>query len=139
MNSSSWLDPGFRPGEHAARSGPAAAFLREYSARRHLTVHRKLGAARGKEGAVHAERPVHRAWRHGENEGRHEVPPAEDDLVLARHDALFHGAERIAAALELRIHDRQRAVGERLMKQQLDRALEKARDGGVVGIDLLLV
>src|SRR5688500_14934830 len=88
-----WWEAGLGPGEHAARRGPPAALLREHLRGRDLAVDREMRAARRQEGAVHAERPAHRARRHGEHEGLDQVPPAEDDLVVSRHDALLDRAE----------------------------------------------
>src|SRR5262245_7056336 len=126
--------PRLRPRQAAARSRLAEAVGEEHLRSSGLAVHGELRAAGGEEGAVDAEWPAHRARWHGEDERVHEVPPRQDDLAVARDDALLHGAERVAAALELRVHYRQRLVGKRLVQHDLDVALEIARDARIVGI-----
>src|SRR5215212_1638042 len=74
--------PALRPREAAARRRLAEAVHHEDRCGRRFAVYRELRVARRDEGAVDAERPVHRAGRHGEDEGLHQVPPAEDDFIL---------------------------------------------------------
>src|SRR5205823_3145917 len=128
-------DPRLRPREAGARPLAVAAHLGPGPPRGDTTVQLHLRRLRREERAEDADRTVVGAWGQREHEGLDAVPPGHPDPVGRRDDGFDRGRVRIAAPCELGTEDRQVRIGERREEQRLDRALEPARDGSVVGID----
>src|SRR5262249_8405593 len=90
--------PGLAPGEAGGRAGVPAAVQTPGLAIGFLTAQGKGRRLGGKEGRLHADRPVVEPRRRGEVERLEEVAPTHVDLVLARPDDLVTNPRRRSLA-----------------------------------------